>query len=140
MIRINYSQLTERLKTASRETDHLTIRHYCDRDEEGLLLFKLFHDETTMRMDGDKPILEKNEEFIRRINLVKEGPLIWFFAEERQSSDFVGYVMLQDEKDAIALGFSVTAAKQHLGYGYEMVEAVIDFLFECDVPEIRIKT
>ena len=65
-------------------------------------------------MDGDKPILEKNEEFFRRINLVKEGPLIWFFAEERQSSDFVGYVMLQDEEDAIALGFSVTAVKHSI--------------------------
>ena len=26
----------------------------------------------------------------------KEGPLIWFFSEEQKSSDFVGYVMLQD--------------------------------------------
>ena len=59
-------------------------------------------------MDGDLPILEKNEEFVRRINLVKEGPLIWFFSEERCSHDFVGYVMLQDEGDAIALGFAVT--------------------------------
>ena len=53
-----------------------------------------------MRMDGDLPILEKNEEFVRRINLVKEGPLICFFSEERCNHGFVGYVMLQDEGDA----------------------------------------
>ena len=134
----NYSQLAKRIKTTSCITGRLIVRPYQDCDEDGL--FELFHDENTMRMDGDKPILEKNEEFFRRINLVKEGPLIWFFAEEQRSSDFVGYVMLQDEEDAIALGFAVTALKQHMGYGSEMVKAVIDILFECGVPEIRIKT
>lgn len=82
--KVNYAQLAERLKATSRETKHLIVRSYRDCGENGL--FELFHDENTMRMDGDKPILEKNEEFFRRINLVKEGPLIWFFAEEQRSS------------------------------------------------------
>ena len=112
---MNYSQLAKGLNTISRETDHLLVRPYCDCDEDGL--FELFHDEDTMRMDGDKPILEKNEEFFRRINLIKEGSLIWLFAEEQNSSDFVGYVMIQNEMDAVALGFAITAAKQHKGYG-----------------------
>lgn len=135
---MNYSKLAERLKKSSRETKHLIVRPYQDCDEDGL--FELFHDEDTMRMDGDKPILEKNEEFFRRINLIKEGSLIWLFAEEQNSSDFVGYVMIQNEMDAVALGFAITAAKQHKGYGYEMVRAVIDILFDSGVPEIRIKT
>ena len=48
--------------------------------------------------------------------------------------------MLQDEKDAVALGFAVTAAKQHMGYGSEMVGCIADTLFENGVHEIRIKT
>lgn len=135
---MKYSELAEKLKSEVCKTAHLTIRPYQDCDEDGL--FELFHDEYTMRMDGDKPIFEKNEEFYRRINLVKEGPLIWFFSEEQKSSDFVGYVMLQDEGDAIALGFAITSSKQHKGYGYEMVNSVINTLFNCGVREIRIKT
>ncbi len=133
-----YSMLSEKLRTKRIRTDRLLIRSYEDRDEDGLL--ELFHDENTMRMDGDKPILEKNEEFIRRIDLVKNGPLIWFFSVNKMSSEFVGYVMLQDEKDAIALGFAITASKQHKGYGYEMIDAIINLLFICGIPEIRIKT
>ena len=135
---LKYAELAVTFKTKICETERLLVRPYQDSDEDGLL--ELFRDENTMRMDGDLPILEKNEEFVRRINLVKEGPLIWFFSEERCSHDFVGYVMLQDEGDAIALGFAVTAGKQHRGYGYEMLKAVIDILFDYGVNEIRIKT
>ena len=74
---MQHSMLSDMLKAKNIKTEHLIIRPYSDRDEDGLL--ELFHDENTMRMDGDKPILEKNEEFIRRIDLVKNGPLIWFF-------------------------------------------------------------
>ncbi len=135
---MQHSMLSDMLKAKNIKTEHLIIRPYSDRDEDGLL--ELFHDENTMRMDGDKPILEKNEEFIRRIDLVKNGPLIWFFSEEERSSEFVGYVMLQDEAEAIALGFALTASKQHRGYGYEMIDAVINLLFSSGVQEIRIKT
>ena len=136
--KVEYSKLAEMLKEKSCKTDRLIIRPYRDRDENGLL--ELFRDVNTMRMDGDQPIIEKDAEFFRRIDLIKNGPLIWFFSEEENSAEFVGYVMLQDEKDAVALGFAVTAAKQHRGYGYEMVKAVISILFECGVNQIRIKT
>ena len=135
---MKYSELAERLKSTTCKTERLFIRHYYEKDEDGL--FELFHDENTMRMDGDLPILEKNGEFIRRIDLIKEGSLIWFFSEEKKNSEFVGYIMLQDEGDAIALGFALMAKKQHMGYGYEMVGAVIKHLFDCGVGEIRIKT
>ena len=135
---VEYSILAEMLKAKEYKTDRLIIRPYRDRDENGLL--ELFRDESTMRMDGDRPIFEKDAEFCRRIDLIRNGPLIWFFAEEENSAEFVGYVMLQDEKDAIALGFAITATKQHMGYGYEMVNAVISLLFDCGINQIRIKT
>lgn len=135
---MKYSELAKKLETATSETRNLIVRPFRNSDEDGLL--ELFRDQNTMRMDGDTPILEKNDEFIRRINLIKEGPLIWLFSEEKKSSDFVGYIMLQDEGDAIALGFALTASKQFMGYGFEMVEAVIKMLFNCGVEEIRIKT
>ncbi|WP_196805386.1 GNAT family N-acetyltransferase [Butyrivibrio sp. NC3005] len=89
---MKYAELAATFKTKICETERLLVRPYQDSDEDGLL--ELFRDENTMRMDGDLSILEKNEEFVRRINLVKEGPLICFFSEERCSHDFVGYVML----------------------------------------------
>lgn len=135
---MKYSELAKMLKATNCETKNLIVRPFRDSDEDGLL--ELFRDQNTMRMDGDIPILEKNDEFIRRINLIKEGPLVWFFSEEKRSSDFVGYIMLQDEDDAIALGFALTASKQHKGYGSEMVEAVINMLFDYGVAEIRINT
>ena len=135
---MDYSELGNRIRDKACLTERLVIRPYCEKDEDGLL--ELFRDERTMYMDGDRPILEKNAEFIRRIDLIRNGPLIWFFAEERATSDFVGYIMLQDEKDAVALGFALTAAKQHLGYGCEMVGSVVDTLFENGIREVRIKT
>ena len=138
LLELKYAELAKKLKTKVCDTEHLLVRPYQDSDADGL--FELFHDKNTMRMDGDLPIMEKNEEFVRRINFVKEGPLIWFFSEERESRDFVGYVMLQDEGDAIALGFAITVGKQHHGYGYEMLKAVIDTLFDNNVKEIRLKT
>ena len=99
LLELKYAELAKKLKTKVCETELLLVRPYQDSDADGL--FELFHDKNTMRMDGDLPIMEKNEEFVRRINFVKEGPLIWFFSEERESRDFVGYVMLQDEGDAI---------------------------------------
>ena len=112
---MKYSELAKKLETATSETRNLIVRPFRNSDEDGLL--ELFRDQNTMHMDGDTPILEKNDEFIRRINLIKEGPLIWLFSEEKKSSDFVGYIMLQDEGDAIALGFALTASKQYMGYG-----------------------
>lgn len=135
---MDYKELGQKIKAKTYRTEHLILRSFCDTDEDGLL--ELFRDENTMRMDGDHPIYEKNEEFRRRIDLIKNGPLIWFFAEEEQSSEFVGYVMLQDEVDAVALGFAITAAKQHIGYGYEMIYALVNILFENKTKEIRIKT
>ena len=135
---MNYSELADIFKTTTFETERLILRPYRDRDEDGLL--ELFRDRNTMRMDGDSPIYEKNREFARRTDLIKHGPLIWLFAEERESSGFVGYVLIQDESDAVALGFAVTAAKQHMGYGHEMIGAVTDMLFDCGIGEIRIKT
>ena len=135
---MDYKELSRKLQTGMRETERMILRPFCDQDEDGL--FELFQDANTMRMDGDCPIHEKNEEFIRRINLIRSGSLIWIFAEEKKSSGFVGYVMLQDEGEAVALGFAVTAAKQHAGYGFEMLSAVTELLRENGVKEIRIKT
>ena len=135
---MNYDKLSQRIKTRTYSTTHLTLRPFCAADEAGL--FELFHDENTMRMDGDRPILEKKEEFARRIDLIKHGPLIWFFAEEEKTAAFVGYILLQDEGDAVALGFAITAAKQHKGYGFEAVSAIIHILRAEGVKEIRIKT
>ena len=135
---MDYQELGRMIKTKTLRTERLILRPFCDRDEEGLL--ELFRDENTMRMDGDRPILEKNGEFLRRIDLIKNGLIIWFFSEDVKSAAFVGYVMLQDAGDAVALGFAVTAAKQHMGYGYEMVSAVVHLLQESGVKEIRIKT
>lgn len=135
---MDYKELGQKIKAKTYRTEHLILRPFCDTDEDGLL--ELFRDENTMRMDGDHPIHEKNEEFRRRIDLIRNGPLIWFFAEEEKSSEFVGYVMLQDEEDAVALGFAITAAKQHIGYGYEMIHAIVNILLENETREIRIKT
>lgn len=135
---MDYSELAGRIKTRTYATERLVIRPYCEKDEDDLL--ELFHDEHTMYMDGDRPILEKNNEFMRRIDLIRNGPLIWFFAEEKTTSGFIGYVMLQDEKDAVTLGFALTAAKQRMGYGSEMVGSVVDTLFENGIREVRIKT
>ena len=121
---MDYKELSRKLQTGMRETERMILRPFCDQDEDGL--FELFQDANTMRMDGDCPIHEKNEEFIRRINLIRSGSLIWIFAEEKISSGFVGYVMLQDEGEAVALGFAVTA--------------VTKLLRENGVKEIRIKT
>lgn len=137
-ISMHYDELAQRIKAKTRRTERLILRPFCDTDVDGLL--ELFHDENTMRMDGDRPILEKNQEFYRRIDLIKHGPLIWFFAEEEKTAAFVGYVMLQDEGEAVALGFAMTAAKQHRGYGFEMISAVVHMLREEGVKEIRIKT
>ena len=135
---MNYTELCRKAKTETRETEHLILRPFRDEDEDGLL--ELFHDENTMRMDGDNPIFEKNDEFARRISLIRNGPLIWFFSEEKKSSEFAGYIMIQETAEAAALGFAVTAAKQRRGYGSEMLSAAIDFLHENGVREIRIKT
>ena len=135
---MNYNELKQMTKEKTWETNSLTVSSFKDEDEEGL--FELFHDENTMGMDGDTPILEKNDEFRRRIDLVKHGPLIWFFYHEKLSSEFVGYVMLQDEGDAVALGFAITASKQHMGYGTEMLGSLVDVLKENGVKTIRIKT
>lgn len=134
----NYEELAEKIKEISIQTKRLLIRPFCDHDEDGL--FELFHDENTMRMDADFPIIDKNDEFMRRIDVVKNGPLVWFFSEEIESTDFVGYVMLQDENEAVALGFAITAEKQGMGYGTEMLNAIIHLLQENGVEEIRIKT
>ena len=135
---MDYTELGRRIKASTCKTEHLVVRPYCEKDEDGL--FELFQDEQTMYMDGDRPIFEKNAEFARRIELIKNGPLIWFFAEEKVTAGFVGYVMLQDEKDAVALGFALTAARQYMGYGAELVGSVVDTLFENGVAEVRIKT
>ncbi len=135
---MNYEELYRKAKTEIRETEHLIVRPFRNTDEDGLL--ELFHDEDTMRMDGDYPIFEKNDEFIRRINLIRNGPLIWFFSEEKKSSEFVGYVMIQEAAEAAVLGFAVTAAKQHRGFGFEMLNAVTDILHGNGIREIRIKT
>ncbi len=135
---MRYDELAQSIKTKTRRTERLLLRPFCDVDADGLL--ELFRDEATMRMDGDRPILEKNKEFDRRIDLIRHGPLIWFFAEEEKTGAFVGYVMVQDEGDAVALGFALTAAKQHQGFGFEMIRAIVDMLREAGVKEIRIKT
>ena len=79
---MEYSELAVKLKNRIIETERLIIRPYSEKDEDGLL--ELFHDEQTMYMDGDRPILEKNAEFRRRIDLIRNGPLIWFFAVEKR--------------------------------------------------------
>ncbi len=135
---MNYQEITQKLKTKTCRTERLVLRPFCDTDEDGLL--ELFRDENTMRMDGDRPIFEKNKEFARRIDLIKNGPLLWFFLEEGKSGAFVGFVMVQDEAEAIALGFAITAAKQGRGYGFEAVNAIVNLLRENGVREIRIKT
>ena len=135
---MNDHEFAQKLKTKTRETERLIIRPFRDTDEDGLL--ELFRDESTMRMDGDRPILEKNAEFVRRIDLIKNGPMIWFFSEEKKSGAFVGYVMLQNEAEAVSLGFAMTAAKQHMGYGVETISAIVKMLREIGVQEIRIKT
>ena len=67
---MKYSELAKKLETATSETRNLIVRPFRNSDEDGLL--ELFRDQNTMHMDGDTPILEKNDEFIRRINLIKE--------------------------------------------------------------------
>lgn len=119
-------------------TERLILRPYRDPDEDGL--FALFHDAYTMRMDGDSPITEKNAEFRRRIDLVQNGPFVWFFLEEKNTSDFVGYIMIQEEAEVFTLGFAVAAEKQQKGYGTEAAAAVIDLLRKNGAKEIRIKT
>ena len=135
---MRYDELAQSIKAKTCRTERMILRPFCDADADGLL--ELFHDENTMRMDGDRPILEKNEEFARRIDLIQHGPLIWFFAEEEKTGAFIGYIMLQDEGEAVALGFALTAAKQRQGYGFEMIRAVVCMLREANVKEIRIKT
>ena len=68
---MDYQELGRMIKTKTLRTERLILRPFCDRDEDGLL--ELFRDENTMRMDGDRPILEKNGEFFRRIDLIKNG-------------------------------------------------------------------
>ena len=138
LFEMNYNELKSTIKEKIWETNRLSVCPFRSEDEDGL--FELFQDENTMRMDGDTPLLEKNEEFKRRIELVKNGPLIWFFYHEKLSSEFVGYVMLQDEGDAVALGFAITASKQHMGYGTEMLGSLVDVLKENGVKNVRIKT
>ena len=58
---INYQELALKMQGKSVQTKNLTIRPFRNSDEDGL--FALFHDENTMRMDGDFPFLEKNNEF-----------------------------------------------------------------------------
>lgn len=48
--------------------------------------------------------------------------------------------MLQNEAEAVSLGFAMTAAKQHMGYGVETISAIVKMLREIGVQEIRIKT
>ena len=79
--KVEYSKLAEMLKEKSCKTDRLIIRPYRDRDENGLL--ELFRDVNTMRMDGDQPIIETDAEFFRRIDLIKNGPLIWSFRKKK---------------------------------------------------------
>ena len=135
---MNDHELARKLKTKTCRTERLILRPFCDADEDGLL--ELFRDENTMRMDGDCPILEKNAEFVRRIDLINNGLLIWFFAEEEKSGAFVGYVMLEDKGEAVSLGFAITKAKQRMGYGFEALNAIVNMLRENGVQEIRIKT
>jgi hypothetical protein len=70
---INYQELALKMQGKSVQTKNLTIRPFRNSDEDGL--FALFHDENTMRMDGDFPFYEKNNEFKRRIDLIKN--LVW---------------------------------------------------------------
>ena len=135
---MNDHELALKLKTKTLRTARLIIRPFCDTDEDGLL--ELFRDENTMRMDGDCPIPEKNTEFFRRIDLIKNGSLIWFFSEEETSGAFVGYVMLEDKGEAFSLGFAITKSKQRMGYGFEALSAIVNMLRENGVQEIRIKT
>ena len=112
------------------ETPRLRIRGFKDGDEEGLLT--LFGDETTMFMDGDVPITEKNAEFARRVELIKSGPLIWFFLENRENGDFVGFIMLQPapegEGRAVTVGYSLTPAYQRQGRAKEALLSLFEAL------------
>lgn len=125
-----YEGLKDRLSGLRLESPRLRIRGFQSSDEEGLLT--LFRDDYTMYMDGDVPILEKNEEFYRRIDLIKSGSLIWFFMENKENGDFVGFVMLQPvsdpEKKAIIVGYSLTPAYQRQGYAKEALLSLFEAL------------
>ena len=132
----------ERLKTSlsglNFESPRLRIREFQSSDEEGL--FTLFHEDYTMFMDGDVPILEKNDEFYRRMNLIKFGSLIWYFLESKANGDFIGFVMLQPvsdpEEKAIAVGYSLTAAYQRQGYAKEALLSLFEALKSAGVEHI----
>lgn len=132
----------ERLKTSLSglrfESPRLRIREFQNSDEEGL--FTLFHDDYTMLMDGDLPILEKNDEFYRRINLIKSGSLIWYFLESKANGDFIGFVMLQPvsdpEEKAVAVGYSLTAAYQRQGCAREALLSLFEVLKAAGVEYI----
>ena len=125
-----YEGLKDRLSGLRLESPRLRIRGFQSSDEEGL--FTLFHDDYTMYMDGDVPILEKNDEFRRRIGLIKSGSLIWFFLENKENGDLVGFVMLQPvsdpEEKATALGYSLTSVYQRQGYAKEALLSLFEAL------------
>lgn len=123
-----YERLKDSLSGSVFETPRLRIREFRDSDEEGL--FTLFHDDYTMSMDGDVPILEKNGEFYRRIDLIRSKSLIWFFLENKANGDFIGFIMLEPvsdpEEKAGTVGYSLTAAYQGQGYAKEALLSLFE--------------
>lgn len=125
-----YDVLKEELKSVYLETRRLTIRNYIDSDEDGFL--RIFQDERTMAMDGDKVIMEKNDVFFHRIAMIKNRELVFLCLSGKINNKFIGYVLLNkypdEQENAITLGCSLVPEYQSRGYGYEAIDSILSAL------------
>ena len=133
-----YERLKDSLAGLSFDSSRLRIREFQSSDEAGL--FTLFHDDYTMFMDGDIPIIEKNDEFYRRIDLIKSGALVWFFLESKENGDFVGFIMLEPvsdpEEKAVTVGYCLTSAYQRQGYAKEALLSLFEALHSIGTEHV----
>ena len=126
------NDLQKNLETISIETERLVLRHFIETDADCLMA--IFKDEHTMYMDGDTPFSEKNKEFERRIQFIKDNMWKWFFLEKKDTGEFVGCIHIREVSDrkvnTISFGCSLVPTYQHCGYGYEAFSALIKYLKE----------
>ena len=125
-----YAVLKDELKTIHLKTDRLLIRNYIDSDENGFLT--IFQDERSMVMDGDKVIMEKNDEFYHRIAMIKQRELVFLSLADITNNNFIGYVLLnkypEEQENAVTLGCSLVPKCQSKGYGYEAIKNILSTL------------
>lgn len=110
------------------ETRRLIMRKFQEQDIEDA--YRYLSDAQVMYYIEEPYTKEQTEEFLQSYGMCGE-PLIYALVE-KVSNCVIGHIIFHpyDTNEIYEVGFILNKEKQHLGYGTEIVQALIDYAFD----------